>query len=461
MRFERGAGILLHITSLPSGDIGSAKQFVDRLVEAGQKYWQVLPINQTGYGGSPYGCLSAFAGNVDLLIENDVSNDAFETFKTTGDPVLADEFHRFCRESWFWLDDYALFQVLRAENEYKAWNEWEVALRDRDEEAIRRALTDHDDALFAEKFRQFTFFRRWHEIKAYANEQGVKIIGDIPIYVAHDSADVWCNQARFKLNEDGSAAFVAGVPPDYFSTTGQLWGFPVYDWEAMRADRFSWWVERVKLNLRLFDIVRVDHFIGLTRAYQVPGDNTTAENGEWINVPGLELFTLLSQLIGELPFIAEDLGEITKEVEDLRDSFGIAPMRVLQFAFGGDSHNIHLTHNHVPHLAAYTATHDNETTVGWYLTGSKPRKQPHIKHCLKYLKSNGKEISWDMIAEAYSSVGEIAIVPMQDMLGLDNSARMNTPGSMDNNWTWRMNEEQIGNADWERLRELAEFYARK
>jgi 4-alpha-glucanotransferase len=460
MRFERGAGILLHVTSLPTGDLASAKEFIDKLSDAGQKYWQVLPVNQTGYGGSPYGCLSAFAGKVDLLIDSDISRDAFNDFKNTKDKVLADEFHRFCRENWFWLDDYALFQALRGANEYKAWNEWKEPLRKREPDAIKKALKQYDEVLFEEKFRQFMFFRRWQGVRSYANEKQIKIIGDIPIYVAYDSADVWCNQSKFKLNDDGSPAFIAGVPPDYFSTTGQLWGFPVYDWEAMLTDRFSWWVERVKLNLRLFDIVRIDHFIGLTRAYEVPGDHSTAENGDWRNVPGKELFETLTKLIGELPFIAEDLGEVTQEVEDLRDGFRLAPMRVLQFAFGGGAHNIHLTHNHVPDSAVYTATHDNETTVGWYKTGSNPRKQPHIKHCLKYLKSKGREVNWDMIAEAYRSVGEIAIVPMQDVLGLDNSARMNTPGSLDNNWTWRMSDEEWAVADWDRLRKLAEFFAR-
>jgi 4-alpha-glucanotransferase len=460
MRFERGAGILLHVTSLPTGTLDSAKTFLDHLADAGQKYWQVLPLNQTGYGGSPYGCLSAFAGNIELLNEVETSREAFEEFRNTADNSLAEEFHRFCKENWFWLDDYALFQVIRAANDYKAWNDWEEPLRKRETEALKKVLTEHDDAIFLEKFRQFAFFRKWREIRMYANEKGIKIIGDIPIYVIYDSADVWCNQSKFKLNADGSAAFVAGVPPDYFSSTGQLWGFPVYDWEAMRADRFSWWVERVKLNLRLYDLVRIDHFIGLARAYQVPGDHTTAENGEWIGVPGEEFFAILSGLIGDLPFIAEDLGEMTNEVEELRDSFGIAPMKVLQFAFGGDPHNIHLPHNYIPHCVVYTGTHDNETTVGWYLGGSKPRKQPHIKHCLKYLKSNGKEINWDMIGGAFGSVAEIAIVPMQDVLGLDNSARMNTPSTMGGNWSWRMTNEQFKGADWARLKELSEFYAR-
>ena len=474
MRFERGSGILLHITSLPTGDLNSAYEFIDKLAEAGQKYWQVLPLNQTAYGDSPYGCLSAFAGNTKLIGNIDAftrSDDgtaeavtlaeAFENFKHTEDEQLAEDFHRFCRENWFWLDDYSLFQALRLANEYRVWNEWEEPLRNRDTDALLQAAKDHENAIFEEKFRQYAFFRQWLEVKQHANEKGVKIIGDIPIYVAFDSADVWCNQSKFKLNEDGSPAFVAGVPPDYFSSTGQLWGFPVYDWDAMRVDRFSWWVERIKSNLRLFDIARIDHFIGLARAYQVPGDHTTAEHGEWISVPGKELFQILFDLTGDLPFIAEDLGEVTKEVDELRDSFGIAPMRVLQFAFGGDAYNIHLPHNHVTHSVVYTATHDNETTIGWYRNGSKPRKQPHIKHCLRYIRSTGKEINWDMIAAAFGSVGEIAIVPMQDVLGLDNSARMNTPGSMDNNWTWRMTDEQLSSADLSRLRELTEFYARR
>ncbi|MFL6467714.1 MAG: 4-alpha-glucanotransferase [Pyrinomonadaceae bacterium] len=458
--FQRGSGILLHITSLPSGDLGaSAYSFVDKLAEAGQHYWQILPVNQTGYGDSPYGCLSAFAGNVKLITSEDLHAE-FEEFKVTDDRELAEDFHRFCDTNWFWLDDYSLYISLREANDYKAWNKWDEPLQTREPDAIRRARTEHDAAIFEEKFRQFTFYRQWNELKSYANEKGVSIIGDIPIYVAFDSADVWCNQSKFKLNTDGSPKFVAGVPPDFFSSTGQLWGNPVYDWDAMRADGFAWWVERVHQNLRLFDIARIDHFIGLTRAYEVPGNHTTAEYGEWMSVPGTELFNKLRQDIGELPLIAEDLGEVTKEVEQLRDSFGIAGMRVLQFAFGGDAHNTHLPHNHVPHSAVYTGTHDNDTAIGWYKAGSKPRKQQHIKHCLKYLKSNAKEINWDMIAGAFASVGVIAIAQMQDVLGLDNSARMNTPATLDNNWSWRMTEDQLETADFKRLREISEFYGR-
>ena len=446
--FQRGSGILLHVTSLPDGQLGkSAHAFVDKLADAGQKYWQILPLSPTAHGGSPYGALSAFAGYTSLINKDD-------------DQVDPDEYDQFCKANWFWLDDYALFNALREANEYRAWNEWEEPLRKRDPGALALAKNKFAAAVNAEKRAQYAFFKQWYALKKYANEKGIRIVGDIPIYVAYDSADVWCNQSKFKLNDDGGPAFVAGVPPDYFSSTGQLWGNPVYNWDALRAEGYGWWVERVRQNLRLYDIVRIDHFIGLTRAYEVPGDHTTAENGEWRNVPGTELFLKLKNAFGNLPFIAEDLGEMTKEVEQLRDLFGLAPMRVLQFAFGGGPYNIHLPHNHVPHCVVYTGTHDNDTTVGWVLGGSKPKKQPHIKQCLKYLKSNGKEINWDMIACALGSVGKVAIIQMQDVLGLDNSARMNTPSTMDNNWSWRMTAEQMEKADWNRLRELSEFYAR-
>jgi len=460
MQFERGSGILLHLTSLPSGDLGSAREFIDRLVDGGQKYWQVLPLGPTSYGGSPYGCLSAFAGNPQMIgtAEAVTLNDLFEDFKRTDDKELAAEFHRFCDENWFWLDDYSLFTVLREINNYAAWNEWELPLRSRDKAAIEAAKKEHDEAMFAEKFRQFTFFREWYAVKKYANEKGIKIIGDIPIYVAFDSADVWCNQARFKLNEDGSPTVVSGVPPDFFSSTGQRWGNPIYDWDVMRKDGFSWWIERVHINLRMFDIVRLDHFIGFTRAWEIPGEDETAENGEWISVPGFELFRTLKNVFDEMPFIAEDLGEVTDEVRALRDDFEIAGLRILQFAFGGDAYNTHLPHNYIPNAVVYTGTHDNETTIGWFKSAKK--KAPHIQHCLKYLKSSGKEINWDMISAAYGSVATIAIVPMQDVLGLDNSARMNTPSTTHDNWSWRLSQEQFDSVDLQRLKDIAAFYAR-
>ncbi len=469
MQFERGSGILLHITSLPSGDLGSAREFVDRLADARQKYWQVLPLGPTGYGNSPYACLSAFAGNVNLseppAVAGGLSPGLGQPPTTVGGSD--EEFQRFCGENWPWLDDYALFIALRKASGYSAWNEWPEPIRRREPDAVAEAQAEHAEAIFEEKLHQFTFFGQWFELKKYANEKGVSIIGDIPIYVAYDSCDVWCNQQRFLLEEDGSPTVVAGVPPDYFSKTGQLWGNPIYDWQLMRAEAFNWWVERVRMNLRMFDIVRLDHFIGFTRAWEVPAKDKTAENGEWAAVPGVDLFNTLRYVFGELPLIAEDLGEVTPDVEHLRDSFGLPGMRVLQFAFGGDAYNIHLPHNHVQNSVVYTGTHDNETTVGWFKTGvSRPhvskglKKAPHIKHCLKYLKSNGKEINWDMIAAALGSVAEIAIIPMQDVLGLDNSARMNTPATADGNWSWHLTSKQLDVADFGRLGELASFYAR-
>jgi 4-alpha-glucanotransferase len=418
MNFERGAGILLHVTSLPSGDLGSAVDFVDRLANAGQKYWQVLPLGPTGWGDSPYACLSAFAGNVELVAADNgqrtMDNEEASSLSTIHYP-LSTPFERFCSENWFWLDDYALFTALHEATGYKAWNTWEEPIRSRKPEAIAKAKSELAGPILNEKLRQFTFFSQWLSVKEYANEKGIKIIGDIPIYVAYDSCDVWCNQERFKLEADGSPTVVAGVPPDYFSKTGQLWGNPIYDWQLMRAEAFSWWVERVKMNLRMFDIVRLDHFIGFTRAWEVPAKDTTAENGKWVAVPGVDLFNTLRYVFGELPLIAEDLGEVTPEVEQLRDSFGLPGMRILQFAFGGGAYNEHMPHNHVPNSVVYTGTHDNETTVGWFKSGT--RRAKHIKHCLKYLKSNGKEINWDMIAAAFGSVADIAIIPMQDVLG--------------------------------------------
>ena len=499
MQFQRGSGILLHITSLPSkygiGDFGpEAYQFVDKLVEGGQKYWQILPLNQTGYGDSPYLCLSAFAGNVYLIspqklaefgiravdnieppksgdpntvdfgaaVEYKISllNTAFDTFRNTQDQGLIDDFHKFCDENALWLDDYALFRALRAANGHTSWNQWPEPIRGREPSAIEQARAEHDDAIFSEKFRQYIFSKQWFQLKAYANEKGIKIIGDIPIYVAYDSSDVWCNQSKFKLKEDGLPRVVAGVPPDYFSKIGQLWGNPTYDWDRMRTDSFGWWIDRIRFNLGLYDILRLDHFIGFAHAWEVPAGNKTAVEGEWVNIPGTELFSLLRDVLGDLSLIAEDLGEVTIGVDQLRDTFEISGMRVLQFAFGGGYWNPHLPYRHVPNSVVYTATHDNETTVGWYKKGRRMKKAEHIKHCLRFLKSNGKEINWDMIETAYRSVANIAMVPMQDVLGLDNSARMNTPGTGKGNWSWRVTEEQLGSADLDRLRELSEFYAR-
>lgn len=495
MHFPRGSGILLHITSLPSpygiGDFGpKALEFVDFLEKAGQKYWQVLPLGQTGWGNSPYSSYSAFAGNVNLISPENMSappyrgryderrvdygaaiefkrpllRKAFESFRKTNDPPLIDEFHGFCDRNGFWLEDYSLYQALRTESGGKPWTEWDGPLKLRQPDALNEARRRLDDDCFAEKFYQFEFFRQWAAVRKYANEKGILMIGDIPIYLAFDSCDVWCNREKFKLNEDGSPAFVAGVPPDYFSSTGQLWGVPVYDWERLRADGFQWWTERLRANMRLFDIVRIDHFIGFTRAWEVPGDAKTAENGHWQPVPGRELFATLRNALGDLPLIAEDLGEVTNEVEELRDWFGIPGMRILQFAFGGDATNPHLPHNYVPNTVVYTGTHDNDTIVGWYTEQKKQnrgrKKNEVLARCLRYLQSDGREINRDFIREAYSSVADIAVIPMQDVLGLDNSARMNTPSSTDGNWEWRCAEVDFSDDNGERLRELAELFNR-
>jgi 4-alpha-glucanotransferase len=520
MQFPRGAGILLHITSLPSphgiGDFGpKAFEFVDFLDKAGQKYWQVLPLGQTGWGNSPYSSYSAFAGNVYLISpeklsepgavatgflapsenghdennsskRNPVANapgpdgrvnygaviefkrqflkEAFERFRGTNDSQLIDEFHRFCDANGFWLEDYSLYQALRNESGGKPWTEWDEQLKLREPHALAEAKKRLDNECFAEKYYQFEFCRQWDAVKKYANEKGILIIGDIPIYLAFDSCDVWCNRDKFKLNEDGSPAFVAGVPPDYFSSTGQLWGVPVYDWERLKADGFHWWIERVKTNMRLFDIVRIDHFIGFARAWEVAATEKTAENGHWQPVPGRELFETLQKVLGDLPLIAEDLGEVTTEVEDLRDSFGIPGMRILQFAFGGDAKNIHLPHNYVPNTVVYTGTHDNDTIVGWLQERKKEakgrKKSKLVTDCLTYLRSNGREINWDFIREAYASVAGIAVIPMQDVLGLDNSARMNMPSSTDGNWEWRCAESDLSDDNAARLRELSERYNR-
>ncbi len=524
MKFQRGSGILLHITSLPSafgiGDLGpEAYRFVDRLAKARQRYWQVLPLGQTGYGNSPYSCYSAYAGNIYLLsperllapegssnvtsqwfdtVRDEINSNAdelseqgtsgtrskidkvdfgqaignklailrraFEAFRRTADENLAREFHRFCDENSFWLEDYSLYRAVTLANDYSPWQDWEDGLKDREQQALEKARCDLDDEAFAQKYYQFEFFRQWKALKAYANDKGIKIIGDIPIYLTRDSCDAWCNRNLFKLNEDGSPKLVSGVPPDYFSEDGQLWGSPVYDWQKMRDDGFRWWADRMKFNLAMFDILRIDHFIGFTRAWEVPAGDSTARNGSWAVVPGGDFFSTIKFAFGDLPMIAEDLGEVTPEVEELRDSFGIPGMRILQFAFGGGADNLHMPHNYIPNAVVYTGTHDNDTVVGWYKQKKKQRRgrpaDQALLHCLKYLETDGREINWAFIRAALASVAAIAIIPMQDVLGLDNSARMNLPASMGENWTWRMSEGQFTEKEAERLAELCGLFNR-
>jgi 4-alpha-glucanotransferase len=502
----RASGILLHPTSLPSrygiGDLGDeAYEFIDFLRRARQAFWQVLPLGQTGYGDSPYQCFSAFAGNIYLISPAKLKDDgfladedlqgapelaegkvdfgkmidfklpllkkAFENFRRTTDENVAETFRLFCQFNAFWLEDYALFRAIKLSQDQKSWQEWDEDLKLRRPEALEKARHDLDDEVFAQKFYQFAFFKQWDALKKYANDKSIKIVGDVPIFVALDSCDVWCASEQFKLNEDGSPKVVAGVPPDYFSATGQLWGNPIYNWDKMRADGFSWWISRVKFTLKMVDIVRVDHFRGFAASWEVPGGDATAERGQWVDVPGMELFHALKHAIGELPFWAEDLGVITPDVEELRDSFGFPGMRILQFAFGGDSKNMDLPHNYIQNSVAYTGTHDNDTTVGWFNSEAgkgSGRDQEQIekerKFCLDYLNTPGKEIHWDFVRAVWASTANSALAPMQDLLGLGNDARMNLPGSTDGNWYWQCKAGDFSDEIAERLKHLTELYGR-
>lgn len=508
MSFPRSSGILLHPTSLPGrfgvGDLGpEAYRFADFLAAAGQSLWQVLPLGPTGYGDSPYACFSAFAGNTllisperladDQLVERDELSSvsdfpddehvdfnrahdfkerllfkAFVRFKRTTDTGLRSAFLTFCeRYDASWLDDYALFRALKDKHGGVAWNEWDAPLVRRDAAALRRAREELHDEIEAQKFYQFLFFKQWFALKDYCNERGLKLIGDIPIFVAHDSSDVWTNPAEFKLDERGVPLVVAGVPPDYFSATGQLWGNPLYNWDHMRADGFRWWIARVAATLQTVDIVRIDHFRGFAACWEIPGGDKTAERGRWVEAPGRELFTAIRQALGELPIIAEDLGVITPDVEALRDDFHFPGMRILQFAFGGDTKNQDLPHNYHRNVVVYTGTHDNDTTVGWYeseagagSTRDAAQVAKEREFCLKYLHTDGREIHWDFIRTIFASVAGTAIVPLQDVLGLGTRARMNLPNSTSGNWAWRYQKGALTSALSERLKELAELYGR-
>jgi len=505
--FPRSSGILLHPTSLPGrfgiGDLGpEAYAFVDFLAASRQTLWQVLPLGPTGYGDSPYQCFSAFAGNTLLVsperlvaegllsaedlagapafpeervdfgnvieFKNALLKTAFERFKRTADVDLRAYFDNFSRQASHWLEDYALYRALKDEQNGRAWNEWEPALTRRDAAALMSARERLREQVDAQKFYQFLFFKQWAALKAYCQEKGIKLVGDIPIFVARDSADVWMNPDQFKLDENGNPVVVAGVPPDYFSATGQFWGNPIYNWDRMLRDGFRWWIERVRATLAHLDIVRIDHFRGFAASWEIPGGDKTAERGQWVNVPGRELFTAIKQALGDLPIIAEDLGVITPDVEALRDDFGLPGMRILQFAFGGDALNIDLPHNYVRNSVVYTGTHDNDTTVGWFnseagagSTRDSAQVERERKFCLAYLDSDGAEIHWDFIRAVLASVADTAIIPLQDVLGLGGEARMNLPNSTSGNWSWRFKAGALTNEIGERLKTLTELYGRE
>jgi len=489
----RSGGILLHPTSLPSpfgiGDLGpEAYKFVDFLAEAGQTLWQVLPLGPTGYGDSPYASYSAFAGNTllvsperllaeDLLdsadlevqpvgpvdfgkahqLKTDLLRRSYERFKSTD---LRSDFEKFCEQQSHWLNDYALYRALKDDQGGVAWTEWDVAL-DKARERLKSQIE-------AQMFYQFLFFRQWADLRRYCHDRGIRIIGDFPIFVAHDSADVWTNPEQFKLDPDGKPLVVAGVPPDYFSSTGQFWGNPLYDWDRMRANGFKWWIERVRAVFALVDVARVDHFRGFAACWEIPGGDKTAERGRWVDTPGRELFKSIREALGELPIIAEDLGVITSDVVALREELGFPGMRVLQFGFGGDPKtSVDLPHNYVRNVVAYTGTHDNDTAAGWFnsvpgegsmRTASEIEEQRQF--CLDYLNTNGAEIHWDFIRAVWASVADRAIAPLQDVLGLGNEARMNLPNSTQGNWTWRYAAGSLTSDLAARLRELNQLFGR-
>lgn len=506
MTFSRASGILLHPTSLPGdygiGDLGSkAFEFVDFLARSGQTYWQILPLGPTGYGDSPYQCFSAFAGNPLLISpeklfedgligpetlknrpdflshgvdfgsvfdwKNRILREAYRNFHATTSIDLRGRFDTFVQDNAAWLDDYALYKAIKTSQGQRAWYQWEIPLKLRDSESLKAIAETLYDEIRAEKFYQFLFFRQWRGLKEYAAKSGIIIAGDIPIFIALDSADVWRNRDKFKLNADGSPKVVAGVPPDYFSKTGQFWGNPIYNWDAMQQDGFSWWIDRIKHTLRSVDVVRIDHFRGFAASWEVPADEETAENGRWVEVPGEELFKTIKGELGDLPFWAEDLGVITPDVEKLRDSFGLPGMRILQFAFGGDAQNHDLPHNYVSNCVAYTGTHDNDTTLGWWLSqagAGSTRDAAEIlrerEYCLEYLDSDGEQIHWDFVRAVWASVASTAITPMQDILGIGTEARMNLPASVSGNWKWRMNKNAISDEITQRLKKMTEIYGR-
>ncbi|MCC5607300.1 4-alpha-glucanotransferase [Nostoc sp. CHAB 5834] len=497
MPFPRSSGILLHPTSFPSrfgvGDLGlEAYRFIDFLKETHQQYWQVLPLGPTGYGNSPYMCYSAMAGNPllvspeklrdeGLLTEEDFANltgfpvekvdfdqvvpikigllkKACENFKVNATEIQKNEFAGFCDSKAYWLDNYALFMALKDAHENASWHTWEPEFVKRESEALAQVKDRLNGEIFYYKFVQFEFFRQWSELKSYANMRGIDIIGDIPIYVAHDSADVWAHPDIFCLDEEtGVAAQMAGVPPDYFSATGQLWGNPVYNWEELQKQDFKWWVQRFEAMLDYVDIIRIDHFRGFEAYWSVAKGEETAMNGKWVEAPGDAFFAAIREKLGKLPVLAEDLGVITPEVEALRDKYEFPGMKVLQFAFGSDPGNPFLPFNYPRNAVVYTGTHDNDTTVGWFNSANDYEKQ----NLLLYLGSISPEgIHWDLIRLALSSIANQAIIPLQDVLGLGNEARMNFPSTAEGNWGWRYQAEALRDELRDRLKVLTRLNGR-
>jgi 4-alpha-glucanotransferase len=491
----RSAGILLHPTSLPGpygiGDLGpNAYAWVDWLANAGQKWWQILPLGPTGYGDSPYQSFSAFGGNPnllspDLLVRDGLVNQsdlanvhspadrvdygpviqfkkhlaarAWESFKAGRAPALRGSFDDFRVQERAWLEDYGLFMALKDEHGGVSWADWPADLKLRKPEALSRKRLELADAIGRYQFRQFLFFRQWLELKRYANDKGLRLIGDIPIFVSGDSVEVWANPELFLLDEQRRPRLVAGVPPDYFSATGQLWGNPLYDWAALQRTGYAWWIARLLQTLKQVDLIRLDHFRGFEAYWEIPAGMPTAEKGRWVKGPGANLLETLRRELNGLPLIAEDLGVITPEVESLRDQFQLPGMRILQFAFGGATEDRFLPHNYERNTVVYPGTHDNDTTRGWFAHINEQER--HFVR--RYLARDGSDISWDLIRAAWSSVADYAIVPLQDLLDLGTEARMNWPGRPSGNWGWRFRQEMLTPQVRHRLAEMTELYGRK
>ncbi|MGR9013118.1 MAG: 4-alpha-glucanotransferase [Gammaproteobacteria bacterium] len=483
---KRRAGILLHITSLPGageqGDLGQeAYHFVKFLQDSGVSIWQVLPLGMTHADGSPYQCLSAHAGNpalinIDWLVTQGwlqrlekcdecagncnkrcLITKAYYGFLEGAEQLDKDSFAQFCQEKSFWLDDFALFLALRVEFGLQSWNQWPEPLKERDEKAIKEARCRFKTQIECIKFEQYVFFRQWLELKAYANQHGVYLFGDIPIFVSYDSADVWAHRDVFKLDKSGEMSVVTGVPPDYFSETGQRWGNPHYNWNYLKKTEFHWWVDRMKTQLEQFDIIRIDHFRGLEAAWEIPANEDTAINGIWVKAPGKALLNAIKAEHGEITLVAEDLGIITPEVEALRDEFDLPGMKILQFAFGDDPGNPYLPDNYEKNCVVYTGTHDNNTTSGWLQSIGDNEKN----YIYNYLGHPAIPLHCALIHAALASVANLAVIPMQDILELGSEHRMNTPGTTEGNWKWRFQWDQLSDERAVRFAYLVGLFNRK
>ncbi len=497
MAFGRKSGLLLHPTSLTGaygiGTLGKAAyEWVDLLADAQQRLWQILPLGPTGFGDSPYQCYSAFAGNP-LLIDLDLlcaqgwlepeelgaeifgAEDArkvdYSKVRAHKLPLIERAFKRFCENAGAmealdafcaanaaWLDDYALFMALQEQYPGKSWTEWPREIRLRQSNALTTKRQQLRQPILLHRFMQYLFFDQWMALKAYANKRNVRIIGDIPIYVSGDSADVWTHPHYFVLDADLLPTHVAGVPPDYFSETGQRWGNPLFDWKALETHQFDWWIERIRASLTLYDITRIDHFRGFEAYWAIPASEETALLGEWLSGPEHALFEAIEKALGHLPLIAEDLGIITPEVEKLRDDFNLPGMKILQFAFGGDSGNVYLPHHYAKNSVVYTGTHDNDTLAGWIK--SLPYDSRELLHAKAYLDADDLALHWALIRAALASAADTAIIPFQDILNLDSRSRMNTPGIAEGNWQWRYTHDDIDPKALKRLASMTELYGR-